>query len=78
MYTVYILKSEILSKYYVGYTSMSVEERLSRHLNDHSGFTSKAKDWALVYTKSFNSKTEAIKLELSIKKRGIQRYLDSL
>ena len=31
-YKVYILHSEILGKYYVGYTSMTKEERISRHL----------------------------------------------
>ncbi len=31
-YKVYILHSETLGKYYVGYTSMNIEERISRHL----------------------------------------------
>jgi putative endonuclease len=75
MYTVYILYSESLSKYYVGHTSMGVEERLERHLCDHGGYISKAKDWKVVYTEGFETKTEAIKKESSIKKHGIKRYL---
>ena len=50
MYTVYILYSKLLSKYYVGFTSMSVSDRLARHMQDHSGFTSKAKDWEILHT----------------------------
>jgi putative endonuclease len=78
MYTVYILYSKSLCKYYAGHTSMEMEERLSRHLCDHEGFTSNAKDWQIIHVEKYDSKTEAIKIEMKIKKRGIKRYLDSL
>ena len=45
---VYILFSEKLGKYYVGKTSLTVEDRLLYHLSNHKGFTSKAKDWIIV------------------------------
>lgn len=54
---------------------MSPEERLSYHLSNHKGFTSKAKDWKIVYTESFLSIEEARQRERQIKKRGAQRYL---
>ncbi|MCB0436988.1 MAG: GIY-YIG nuclease family protein [Saprospiraceae bacterium] len=51
MYTVYILYSNNIHSYYVGYTSMPMDERLKRHLTNHKGFTGKANDWIAVYTK---------------------------
>lgn len=38
MFYVYILYSKLIDKYYVGCTSMGIEERLRRHLSSHSGF----------------------------------------
>ncbi|MBK8054518.1 MAG: GIY-YIG nuclease family protein [Saprospiraceae bacterium] len=75
MFIVYILYSATLAKYYVGYTSMPLDERLSRHLCEHGGFTSKAKDWKVVHFENYQEKSEAIKKELYIKKRNIKKYL---
>ena len=33
----YILYSKTLDKFYIGHTSMSVEERLTKHLQKHQG-----------------------------------------
>jgi putative endonuclease len=77
-YKVYIIHSETLGKYYIGYTSMSIEERISRHLCEHSGFTSSAKDLKLVHVEEYTDKNAAISKEKQIKKRGIKRYLDGL
>ena len=43
---------------------MSLDERLSRHLCEHGGFTSKAKDWKVVHFETYQEKSEAIKKEL--------------
>ena len=75
MYTVYILFSNTLQKYYVGFTSMSMEERLSRHLCGHGGYTSKAKDWKIVYTEMLEDKSQVLIKEKQIKKRGAGRYI---
>jgi putative endonuclease len=45
-----------------------MEDRMTFHLSEHKGLTSKAKDWKVVYTEEINSKTEAIRLEKKIKK----------
>jgi len=63
----YILYSIQLDRYYIGHTDQSPEERILKHLSDHSGFTSKAKDWQIVFRKSFDSKAEAYKYECQIK-----------
>lgn len=75
MFTVYILYSKYLQKYYIGYTSQVVQERLDKHLANHKGFTGRAKDWQIVYENTLEEKQEALKLEKQIKKRGAKRFL---
>ena len=80
MFYLYILHSENLNSFYVGVSS-NVEERLSRHLSNHKGYTSKTKDWIIVYTESFETKKEALKREKIIKnwksKLMIQKLIGS-
>ena len=65
-YYVYILYSKSLDKFYVGSSDDPVK-RLTKHLNEHSGFTAKAKDWYIVYYQMFDSKTLALQREKQIK-----------
>jgi putative endonuclease len=67
MFTTYILYSEFLNKYYIGYTGDDVRVRLTKHLANHKGFTAKAKDWIIVYTETFPTKANAMKRERQIK-----------
>ncbi|WP_418264914.1 GIY-YIG nuclease family protein [Flavobacterium faecale] len=39
---VYIIYSKIINKYYFGFTSMELGERLRRHLTSHKGFYRKS------------------------------------
>ncbi|WP_316633813.1 GIY-YIG nuclease family protein [uncultured Flavobacterium sp.] len=64
----YILYSESLDQYYIGHTSEPLQERLRKHLSNHSGFTGKAKDWVVIYFEDFETKSLAYKRELEIKK----------
>jgi putative endonuclease len=64
---VYILYSRSLDKFYIGNTTEPVKERLRKHLSAHSGFTSKAKDWELVFTEELINKSQAYRRELQIK-----------
>ena len=59
--------SKSLNEYYVGHSCEILQERLRKHLSDHKGFTSKAKDWMIVYSENFDSKIEAYKREREIK-----------
>lgn len=72
---VYILYSDSISRYYVGFTN-DVQERLRKHNSQHNGFTSKGKPWRVVKTYNVEDKSEAVKLEKKIKKRGAKRYLN--
>ena len=44
-----------------------MEDRLTKHLTDHDGFTAKAKDWSVVYTESFDNYEQAALKEKTIK-----------
>jgi putative endonuclease len=64
----YILFSASLNKFYIGSTSTTPDERLKKHLSKHTGFTSKADDWIIIYSESFQTINEARKRELQLKK----------
>ena len=66
-YFTYILHSAKLDRYYIGSTE-NLATRLKEHLWKHKGFTSKVKDWELKYSEIYETKTEARKREMQIKK----------
>ena len=41
--------------------------RMQKHLENHDDFTSKAKDWKIVFTQEFDDKSSALKREAQIK-----------
>ncbi len=66
MFYTYILYSDSLDRYYIGSTE-NLEERLKKHNNKNKGFTNRSSDWQIVYTKSFDLKSEAAAFERQIK-----------
>jgi putative endonuclease len=74
MYFVYILLSEKLDRYYVGSTN-NITDRIKRHNAGQGGYTKKGIPWKLIQTFEFQTRSEAVNLEMKIKKRGIKRYL---
>lgn len=77
MFYIYILKSLKTNRFYVGQT-----QDLSKRINDHnSGKNTSTKSgipWKLIHYEEYSYKTEAIKRENQIKKRGIERYLQDI
>jgi putative endonuclease len=67
MFKFYILYSEGADKFYIGHTGDDLDQRLRRHLSNHSGFTAKVKDWKLVYSENFPSKEQAYTREREVK-----------
>ncbi|MFV8364275.1 GIY-YIG nuclease family protein [Flavobacterium sp. ZT3P35] len=78
MFYVCILFSKSRDMYYIGSTSMVIEERLRRHLSAHKGFTARAKDWEIVYSELFDQKSLAIAREQEIKKWKSKVKLEAL
>ena len=77
MYSVYIIYSLTLDKYYVGYTE-DIAQRLQQHNEGISKFTSKARDWILKYTVVYESRELAHQRELEIKRKKSRKYIEWL
>lgn len=77
MYTLYILYSKRLDRYYVGYTN-----DLSRRLTEHNRVKGKYTDigfpWILVYKEAFETKRSAIARERYIKSRKSRSFIIEL
>ena len=66
-FTVYILYSAYLNRYYVGYTGGVIEARLSKHNSIHNGFTGKNPDWVIKHSEVYETKKQAMQRERQIK-----------
>jgi putative endonuclease len=77
MYTAYIIFSKSSLKYYTGQTD-NLENRLNRHNTGLSLSTKSGKPWELIYQIQLSTRSEAMRLEQKIKKRGAKRYLEDI
>ena len=75
MFNVYILYSENKNRYYVGQTN-DLNNRFYRHNSSLVQSTKYGVPWKIIHYIEFNTRSEAMQMELKIKKRGIKRYLD--
>ena len=66
MYYVYILLSESHQTRYIG-SCKDIEIRLQEHNAGMSRYTSGRKPWKIIYTESFQTRTEAIKREKKLR-----------
>jgi len=67
MFYLYIIYSEKLDKFYVGYSS-DLKERLRKHNSSNKSFTGNSNDWKIVYTEEYKSKNDVMFREKQIKK----------
>ena len=74
MYVTYILYSNKLKKFYIGQTE-DLNRRLEEHNRGKTPFLAAGIPWALIFSKESVSRSEAMRLEKQIKKRGAARYL---
>ncbi len=78
-YSVYIIYSRTLDRYYVGYTGDALSERVRKHNSSiKKGFTRTADDWRVVYSESFSTKTQAMTRERDIKAKKSRKYIEAL
>jgi putative endonuclease len=75
-YGAYILFSEKLGKYYVGYTS-DIDKRLLHHNASQDRFSKKGVPWVLVLFIACSDKPQAMTLEKKIKNMGAARFIAS-
>lgn len=77
MFTVYILKSAVVVKSYVGVTD-NIERRLKEHNSGKSYYTKKYTPWNVVYTEKFELFSEARKREKYFKSASGRRQLKKI
>ena len=66
MYSVYLIKNWN-KQIYIGYT-INLEQRLISHNNpDNKGWTNKKWPWTLIHVEVFDTQSEALKREKSLK-----------
>jgi putative endonuclease len=65
-YSLYILKSETIDKYYIG-ISQNPLKRLEYHNSLEKGFTSRYRPWKIIFVKEYPSKEQATMAEKKIK-----------
>ena len=75
MWYVYIIYSEKIDRFYVGYTD-NLEWRLQRHNEGWGKFTKRGVPWLIVYSEVFQSKPEAIRREREIKAKKSRKYIE--
>ena len=66
MHHVYILKSAIAKRHYIGVTS-NIAQRLENHNRGSTRSTKPFRPWVLVYSEAFGSRGEALRREREIK-----------
>ena len=77
----YILQSKNLDKFYIGYTTDSIENRIEKHNIGFYGvkkYTYTVDDWELFYSILCESRVQAIRIEQHIKKMKSRIYIHNL
>jgi len=77
MFVTYILYSRNNDRYYIGHTE-DLAARLIRHNEGRVPSTKNFRPWDCVYFEEFETKIEANRRELEIKKKKSRKYLESL
>jgi putative endonuclease len=77
MYYIYIIQSELDTSFYIGYTN-DFERRLKEHNEGLSNYTKRKRPWKLFYLESFDSKRDALKRELFLKRQKNRAFYESL
>ncbi len=73
-YFLYILKSEITGRRYIGSTG-NLEERVKKHNRGGVRSTKPYLPWVMLHTESFSSRTEARRREIELKRNNRKREL---
>ena len=78
--TVYIIRSLKTSRYYIGFTTKKVEDRVLEH-NDvkfEDAFTKRDRPWELHFQIICESEKQARAIEAYIKKMKSRKYIENL
>ena len=73
----YILYSISIDRFYIGQTS-NLKERIVSHREGKSKYSSRAKDWELMYYERYENKLESIRRERQVKSWKSRKKLEEL
>ncbi|MFH1389749.1 MAG: GIY-YIG nuclease family protein [Candidatus Margulisiibacteriota bacterium] len=77
MWVVYVLRSKLNGRLYIGYTA-SIKERFTAHNNGKVRSTKAYKPYKVAYMEEFSDKTEARKREIFLKTGKGREFLKSI
>jgi putative endonuclease len=75
MYYTYIIKSISKDLYYIGQTN-NLEDRIYRHNHNRNKYTKGKGPWKLVFSKTFECRSDAVQLEQKLKSFRNISYLE--
>ena len=76
-YYTYILYSESKDRFYIG-SCEDVLIRLKRHNEGATPSTKPYRPWKIVWTEQYESKADALKMELYIKRMKSRKFIEEL
>jgi len=74
MYWVYALYSKKIDRLYIGQTQ-DMNKRLREHREGVSFYTRRAKDWELLHSEEYTTRSEAMKREKQLKSYQGRNYI---
>ena len=77
MYYTYIIQSDSTGKLYIGQTN-NIQARLNKHNSDKNIYTKNKGPWSLLFSKEFNTRSEAMVFEKKLKSLKNSNYVLSL
>lgn len=77
MFIVYVLFSPNFNKHYTGYTT-DISQRIISHNELGKDWTARYRPWKIIYTKTFETKTEALKYEKWLKSGHGRNFIKTL
>ncbi len=77
MFYIYILKSQIKDRYYVGF-SKNPSQRLAEHNSGKAPSTKPYRPWIKVYQEVYSNASDALKREQEIKSKKSKKYIEWL
>ena len=75
MFVTYIIYSDSCRKFYTGHTQ-DLTNRLAEHNSAETKSIRSCIPWRVVWQREYPSRSEAMKMETAIKKRGASRFLN--
>jgi len=77
VHKLYILQSLKTQKYYIGHTN-NLTRRFKEHNSGQTKSTRYGAPWKIVYTKDFDTKSGAYKMELALKRAKSRKVIENL